>query len=1317
MNGIARRLAFALVLLLGAAALSVAQKPEDKAAEQLLTSARRAYTEKKFPEATNQFRDLLNRFPQSVHADAARYGLALCMLEAPEPDYAGIQEALKKLEANAAFPERRFVLYHLGTCARGLGVRDLNQAAAQPARQAELQAAAGRQFVEAEKQFAAAADVFAKRPAPAEAKELPADVDWLFRSRCDQAEMLLRAGKAKEARAVLAPVLADARLPRSSADRLAHYYEGVAGYLQENYLAAGRALNRLAPFTEPVIGSHARYLLARVHEKAEEDAEATTHYEGVLVDFTQARIAANEALKQPQRFTPRERSQLDALRRDPAPDHIGRALFYLANQYYAAGRFGDAQTRFADFLRTFGKSPLAPEAQLRLGMCQVQNKQFAEAIKTLQPLAKNEPPRPAGAGALFWLGKAQVGEAVPDNGSVNKDKLRIGLATLGQATQAVAQSYDKADPDLPRLQADILLEMGDAQIQAGLFKDAAQSYALVLDNRKAGLDEEALQRRATALHLAGDFDASDKACDEFTQKFPGSTLLGAVVFRHAENAAFRLAAAERANAANVAALRDEAIRRYQAMLDRFPDFPYANYAHYGKALIFARNNDWEKARKSLEAIPAPDRSGELAPASLMLADILIRTLPQKADDALAAGRLEEQLKVAIELLDGYVGSQPKDQRLPEALVKLGYCQLRWASLLAQPKERAEAFTRARATFDRLRNEFAKHDAGGWGLIGRGQVGILSGDVASGEKYLRRIETDPFRQSTAAPAATVELAMLLRNRRRPAEALPLLTKAIQTYEPGLIKSKDPHGWLAALRLQLGLALKESGKIAEARAAFENVVKQTPDRPEAAEAALRLGQCLADEARPEIDKVRPRLSAADLKPEERATLLKTLEPAQAKLAQAAALLAERADQYQKKAPDTAARMLYEAAWLQRALAEFDLKAEAKARALYQKLIAAQPDASLTLDARLELAELHALRNENDAALKLLDELTEKEPAAEMMEKVSIVRARCLTAKGDAKGAREAVDAIAKNVKSPFTSAARVAAGEASFRASDWDGAIKELVAFRDQDPYRQARGAADRGLWLLGLAALHKKDFGRSRDAFEQGSSRFDGGPYAAASRYGLGWAYRSENNLEGAVNAFARAAGGLRGEAGALAQIQAGLARLEQKRFGEAASLLADTRRFQSPEWTAFALTQAARTHALAKQPEQADKLLAEVEKEFATTKAVATARAYRQALKDKKDLPAAELPAALKEWVPPGFAVASPLVATLQIEKPATEGNGPAVFLAFGRFEVPTRATPAPYLKLALPDPFEHRRAARLRQAPPESLLSVATLPTRTVQP
>ena len=63
------------------------------------------------------------------------------------------------------------------------------------------------------------------------------------------------------------------------------------------------------------------------------------------------------------------------------------------------------------------------------------------------------------------------------------------------------------------------------------------------------------------------------------------------------------------------------------------------------------------------------------------------------DDALAAGKMEEQLKSAAEALDAFVATQGKDANIPDALIKLGLCQQRLAGLKADAKERIRAVQR------------------------------------------------------------------------------------------------------------------------------------------------------------------------------------------------------------------------------------------------------------------------------------------------------------------------------------------------------------------------------------------------------------------------------------------------------------------------------------------------------------------------------------------------------------------------------------------------------------------------------------------------
>src|SRR5205807_6720235 len=138
--------------------------------------------------------------------------------------------------------------------------------------------------------------------------------------------------------------------------------------------------------------------------------------------------------------------------------------------------------------------------------------------------------------------------------------------------------------------------------------------------------------------------------------------LSAVLFRYAENAAFAALAVENNPSApnraqELTRLRDEAIKRYQVLVDKFPETPNINLARYGLAMGHYRKGDVEKAHDILDKIPPADRTGDLVAVPYVLADCCIRLAPMEAPDAVAAGKLTEQMNKAIELLTTFVSTQ------------------------------------------------------------------------------------------------------------------------------------------------------------------------------------------------------------------------------------------------------------------------------------------------------------------------------------------------------------------------------------------------------------------------------------------------------------------------------------------------------------------------------------------------------------------------------------------------------------------------------------------------------------------------------------
>src|SRR5262249_18555824 len=148
--------------------------------------------------------------------------------------------------------------------------------------------------------------------------------------------------------------------------------------------------------------------------------------------YAKDKTAAQEALKRPDQFQNNadERVRLEQLVKSP-PDHVVGATFASAALHSEAGRFAEAQARFGDFAKQSPDSPPAPEALLHLDYCQVQLKQFQEAINPRGPLAKKYP-APADQ-ALLWLDKAQSLHSEPNNAQARTNAVNTAINTPNQA--------------------------------------------------------------------------------------------------------------------------------------------------------------------------------------------------------------------------------------------------------------------------------------------------------------------------------------------------------------------------------------------------------------------------------------------------------------------------------------------------------------------------------------------------------------------------------------------------------------------------------------------------------------------------------------------------------------------------------------------------------------------------------------------------------------------------------------------------------------------------------------------------------------------
>jgi TolA-binding protein len=1232
-----------------------AQVTNDQAAAMVLNSARKAYNEKNYPFAAARFKEFLDKHGGHKDAPSARYGMALALLAGPQVNYQQVRDVLQPVAGNKNLPEHPLIVYHLGLAIRGQGIQELNQADAKPQEANQRRDAARQRFEEAGQQFAQALAAFVAKSGAAlpDAKTLPENVEWAARARCDHAEMYLRTSKLKEAQADTLPFLQDAVLARSKYRDLGRYYHGFASFLLGDRAAAEKTLSMLAPFSDLGFGTHARYLLARAHHLADEHAEARVHYDAVLADYAKIKKNAPELLRQPKyQNDPVEKSRLEAIQRNPPPDHVARSTFYLGVLRYEAGQFGEARGHFADFVKQFPKSPLTGEAELRLGFCHVQLREYPDAMRVLTPLPGRD--QRLADQALLWLAKAQVGMA-PDpqtNWQGYQSVLNAALGTFRQAADR-AQQQSGMDPDARQRRGEILLELADTQQLLKQPREAANTYNQLLNEKDLPQRmEEIHERLITALHLANDYNESDRLCRQFQEKYPQSTLLPAVLFRFAENSYFRVVAADKnTNPKDLAKLQDDSILRYEAILQKYPEAPQINLARYSLGLTYYRKGDLEKARITLNAVPAQDRNGDLATVPYVIADCVLRLAPKTVpEDALEAGKLEEQLKTAAELLDGFVGSQPKSPQAPDALLKLGLCEQRRATVLGQPPERAKAFAAARTTYDRLINQYPKDALVPQAVLERAKCQAQMGDPNGAMNELRRFTNDPLKNTPAAPMALVELATLLRAQNKASEAAGILAKAREQHEPALTREPQRADELVVLRYHHGVALREAGKLADARSVFDQVMKQAAGRPEAADAALRFGQCLADEARQKIDAAQ-KLRIGSKKPEDIAAAKRNIDEGYKGIAAAVQFLETQAEQLRQKQPalEARARMHYEIAWGYRAMADHEIQrireqkvqeilkkgksdaaalsppeiplkaiplqpAEKRAHGHYHALVDSFPELPLSSEARFELAEMLAQRQEYDDALKLLNEGLDKEPPAELTEKIRIHLGIVHAARGDLKAALGQFNAVALNAKSALAGHAQYRAGEVLMHNKQYDEAVKRFIAFRDQPQFQNVPGVSDRALFRLGQAYARLKNWEESRRAHERLAGAFPNSPWADEARYGMGWAVQQQKQYDQAVNLYSQVTARTVSVTAAKAQLQIGLCRLEQKRYEEAANaLLVVPYTYDYPELSAAAMLEAARALSALKQNDQAGRILERLIRDFPATQ---WANAARERLRD-----------------------------------------------------------------------------------------------------
>src|SRR5262249_26165132 len=183
-------------------------------------------------------------------------------------------------------------------------------------------------------------------------------------------------------------------------------------------------------------------------------------------------------------------------------------------------------------------------------------------------------------------------------------------------------------------------------------------------------------------------------------------------------------------------------------------------------------------------------------------------------DAIAAGRLVQQIGEAAKLLEGFVAAVANGPETPDALLKLGYCYQRTAALMDDQAEKQKAIQSARQAYEKIGQQFGKHPLAANAVFERAKVLATAGDLGGAMNELGRFRNDPLKQTAIAPLALLRLSTLLRSQNKAAEAVTLLADCRQQHEQNLLRDPARADWAPLLQYHQGLALKDAGKVNDA-----------------------------------------------------------------------------------------------------------------------------------------------------------------------------------------------------------------------------------------------------------------------------------------------------------------------------------------------------------------------------------------------------------------------------------------------------------------------------------------------------------------------
>jgi len=654
------------------------------------------------------------------------------------------------------------------------------------------------------------------------------------------------------------------KYPQSPHVHKALYLQGESLYATGDVKGAVAVYKKLTTeYSDGPLLADALYALGTAEQELELFADAAATFKSFLDNqaFSHHELAAEIRLRlgmslyDQEKYTDAEPQFAAVVSIEKFP-HADFALLRQGQCRLQTGKMSDAVALFVDLPKKFPDSTYKSAAQLAAGKCYYRTDRLNEAQAMLTPLAgKTEK---ESAEAAYWLGRTLL----------KMEKAQEALEVLQKAVGSFKEG--EFVPYLEVARIDALYELPDRRNEtAALYGEFVTQYP----------DHPVTAR---AVYMAGlaalgkeDYQAACKHAEAFlaNQKYADNELVPAVVFVAAEAYLLALDAGKGGGDAN------KAQQLYRRLVSEYPDHSRAARSHLrvGWCLLREKKSDESVAylTGNLDKLKDPvhqaeahlligqaHRAGSRHKEAVTALDAALTAKPDwsRVDEALLASaqslRAMDQTDAAVERLSRLQSTCPKSSCRDQALYQLGEIAqeqkkpddaIRWYDEVI--KEHPGSEFAPSADYGLAAAYFSKQDYANTLIAlerlisGKGDAELVGrGRHLRGLTYQRQKQFEPAiedLQDFLASGPSGETALDARY------ALALCQIGLKQFDQAsaalaaLLKDKPDYANADKVYYEMGHALAQQGKKAEAAVSFRALAEKIPDSPLAAESWFRVG----------------------------------------------------------------------------------------------------------------------------------------------------------------------------------------------------------------------------------------------------------------------------------------------------------------------------------------------------------------------------------------------------------------------------------------------------------------------------------------------